>query len=148
MTPENAERVASAKLAHLVRLLSTGPGDPVPKPGVWLREHGDERHWFLLSMGAASDGLRPFLLSFGTQTGLGENMTTSGELRAWWNPALPDLDGLASVESCALAPPPVTLAAFCDEAARYVSMDLPHWVGPATEALYAHIAASAEGRAN
>jgi hypothetical protein len=148
VTPENADRFASAKLAHLVRLLSTGPGSPEPMPGMWVREHGDDLHWFVLSMGADNDGLRPFQLSFGTQTGLGENMTTYGELRAWWNPALPEPAGLASVESCILAPPPVTLAAFCDEASRYVNMDLPPWVGPTIEALYAHMAASAEGRAN
>jgi hypothetical protein len=148
MTPDDAEAFASAKLAHLVLLLSTGPGDPEPKPGVWVREHGDDLHWFVLSMGADNDGLRPFQLSFGTQTGPGENMTIHGELRAWWNPALPEPAGLASVESCILAPPPVTLAAFCDEAARYVKMDLPPWEGPLTAALYANITESAQGTPN
>lgn len=148
MTPENAEAFASAKLAHLVRLLTTAPDRPTPLAGFYVREHGDDLHWFVLSMRPDNDGLRPFQLSFGTQTGPGENMTTYGELRAWWNPELPEPAGLAGIEECTLAPPPVTLAAFCDEAMRFVNMDLPPWAGPTTAALYARIAESAQGTAN
>ncbi|SNB72878.1 hypothetical protein SAMN07250955_11016 [Arboricoccus pini] len=134
---EPGEAFASGKLAHLVRMLSTGPDNPTPPDGYLVREHGDELHWFALSIGPDTDGLRPIMLSFGTQTGFGVNMTTYGELRAWWNPSLPEPAGLSAVESVALAPPPVSLAAFVDEAMRYVLMDLPPWHGPLCEALMA-----------
>lgn len=135
MTPEQADQWASAQLAHLVRLLVTGPDQPEPEADHQWRENGDDLHWFALSMGRASaEGLRPFKLSFGTQNGLGVNMTTMGELRAWWNPNLPAPAPLALIESCVLAPADSSLQGFVDEAMRYVRMDLPEWHGPLCEA--------------
>lgn len=125
---------ASALIAHASRVSFVAPNESHPRGGVIVREYASATHYLVSTLGQTTDhGHRSLRHDFGRLIVLGKNRAvpiSEGFLHAWWNPDVPDVAGLAGLESCTLRGRPSSLAKWIMQYTRYVGMNMPKWSGP------------------